>query len=113
MMATVQPTPNPSSAHILVTEVVENTKKSAQIQILPISGTVLNHEAPWQLTAHWPQSKPLEYTLKDFDFQKNVFRVPFPNSTVTLSDLKFKVVYFVCNTTKTWCKRLIHEQNFK
>ena len=103
------PTPNPDAAEIRVT--ISEKGKVAQVGLVPKAGTVLNPDAPWELKIADPSwAKKLEYGPSDFDFSKGVVRVSLAKPLQEKVALPFRLVYFVCNKEKTWCKRLVYQQ---
>jgi hypothetical protein len=87
-------------------------QKVAEVRVVPKEGTVLNPDAPWELTLNKASTAAkLKFEAADFKFDPKGLKASLPISTLQplsqAKDLDFKLVYFVCNTAKTWCKRMV------
>jgi hypothetical protein len=98
---------DPSAAKIEVKISKQGEQNFAELKLVPKVGTVFNKEAPWELSVENPPQPTLKFAAKDFDFEKGIFKFQISGPQVKVSDLGIKLVYFVCNAEKTWCKRLV------
>ena len=85
------------------------TEKDALVRLTLQPDTVFNFDAPWKLKVSFPENKgkaPLVFGSPSVKDAKTEYRFSVDSKDGVAS---YHLVYFVCNTRKTWCKRLVHE----
>ncbi len=107
-----------ANAEAKITASFSTTEQVSRIRLTPPQGVKLNYDGPWKLEIAGPMASKGKVkspqTKEDFnkESQQFFFTSAQKISAQEAESSQWKLVYFLCNTENTWCKRLSAVGNF-